>query len=55
LAPPVVSAQLASAPTPQPHWATSYFPALAFAAASSSTLIASKTPRATTLPITILL
>jgi hypothetical protein len=54
LAPPVVSAQLASAPTYQPHCATWYLPALALAAASSSTLIANSTPRATILPTTIL-
>jgi hypothetical protein len=47
LAPLVVSAQLASAPTYQPHWATAYLAALASFAASSSNASASAIPVAT--------
>src|SRR4051794_34637257 len=49
-APPVVSAQLASAPAYQPHWATAYFPASAFAATNSNRLRASSSPSARFLP-----
>src|SRR4029077_1101456 len=50
LAPPVVSAQLASASTCQPHWATEYLPAVASRAASSKSANANAIPIATIRP-----
>jgi hypothetical protein len=50
LEPPVVSAQAASAPRCQPHWATAYLPALASAATSKSSARPSNTPNATRRP-----
>ena len=49
-APPVVSAQSASAPTYQPHWATAYLPAFASPAARSSRATASPIPIPTIRP-----
>ena len=50
LAPPVLSAQSASAPTYQPHWATEYLAARASAARASSSASASPIPIATIRP-----
>ena len=50
LAPPVVSAQSASASRCQPHWATAYLPAVASRAASSSKARARAIPIATIRP-----